>query len=143
VSCRGDCGRIQLTYSRLYSEKAYVLSRSFVRTALERPPTGLEDELRYFYLTKGRLGAVIEHARRLIQKGEEEGGKMDSEEENEEMWDGDAMGSLTMGAILTLKVSYGDHESCCAKLMTADDNGIGEDSGGADSGVKYLEFTPR
>ena len=95
----------------MYSEKAYVLSRSFVRTAFERPPTGLEDELRYFYLTKGRLAAVIEHARRLIQKGEEEGGKMEVEEENEEMWDGDAMGSLTMGAILTLKVSCIDYKS--------------------------------
>lgn len=92
--------------SRLYSEKAYVLSRSFVRTALERPPTGLETELRHFYFTKRRLAAVIEHATRLIQKGEEEGGGGDAQEENEEMWDADAMGSLTMGAILTLKVRF-------------------------------------
>lgn len=47
----------------------------------------------------------------MIQKGEEEGGKMEVEEENEEMWDGDAMGSLTMGAILTLKVSCIDCKS--------------------------------
>lgn len=67
-------------------------------------------ELRYLYLTRGRLRAVIQHARRLIEKGEEQaasnGGKSGEElqDENEEMWNADAMGSLTMGAILTLKV---------------------------------------
>ncbi|KAK8844131.1 hypothetical protein IAR55_006925 [Kwoniella newhampshirensis] len=90
--------------SRLYSEKAYVLSRSFVRTALERPPLGLEAELRYFYLTQGRLQVVIEHAKRLIEKGE---GTVPETlvEENAEMWNADAVGSLTTGAIITLKVS--------------------------------------
>ncbi|WOO78553.1 putative ubiquitin-conjugating enzyme E2 23 [Vanrija pseudolonga] len=91
--------------SRLYSEKAYVLSRSFVRTALERPPTGLADELRHLYLEKGRLASIINHARLLIDKGEAEAanGNVAEDEENEEMWNADAMGSLTMGAILTLK----------------------------------------
>nr|XP_031861429.1 uncharacterized protein CI109_003033 [Kwoniella shandongensis]KAA5528501.1 hypothetical protein CI109_003033 [Kwoniella shandongensis] len=92
--------------SRLYSEKAYVLSRSFVRTALERPPIGLEAELRHFYLTKGRLQSVIDHARRLIDKGEavsNGAGEDTIEEENAEMWNADAMGSLTMGAIISLK----------------------------------------
>ncbi len=88
--------------SRLYSEKAYVLSRSFVRTALEHPPIGLEKEINHLYFQKGRLKAVIDHAKRLIDKGEAGGGV---EDENDEMWNADAMGSLTMGAILTLKVS--------------------------------------
>jgi ubiquitin-conjugating enzyme E2 O len=93
--------------SRLYSEKAYVLSRSFVRTALERPPSGLENEIAYFYLSQGRLASVIDHARKLMIKGERDaarssGGEMI--EENAEMWNADAMGSLTMGAILSLKV---------------------------------------
>ena len=115
--------------SRLYSEKAYVLSRSFVRTALERPPSGLEGEIRHLYLEKGRLTAVIEHARTLMEKREvatggegsgsisgrngsgsgQAGGGADGsglEEENEEMWNADAMGSLTMGAILSLKVGW-------------------------------------
>lgn len=113
----------------MYSEKAYVLSRSFVRTALDRPPTGLEKELKYLYLAQGRLDAVIEHARRLISKGEEsaaangaQGAEM--EEENEEMWDGDAVGSLTMGAILTLKVCS---NSCNPEANgTADDDCAGE-----------------
>ncbi|ORY33042.1 hypothetical protein BCR39DRAFT_463825 [Naematelia encephala] len=90
--------------SRLYSEKAYVLSRSFVRTALERPPAGLESEIRHLYYYKGRLKSVIDHAQRLIVKAEENNGGT-IEDENTVMWNADAVGSLTMGAILSLKVS--------------------------------------
>ncbi|KIR99879.1 ubiquitin-conjugating enzyme E2 O [Cryptococcus deuterogattii 2001/935-1] len=93
------------SWNRLYSEKAYVLSRTYVRTALERPITGLESEIRYFYLTKGRLRFVIDHAQRLIEKGEV-GQNIEQEEENAEMWNADAMGRLTMGAIITLKLSW-------------------------------------
>ncbi|WVR08883.1 hypothetical protein IAU60_005942 [Kwoniella sp. DSM 27419] len=92
--------------SRLYSEKAYVLSRSFVRTALERPPTGLADEIRYLYLTKGRLRSVLEHASRLIEKTEsqaESQAQAAMEEEGAEMWNADAIGSLTMGSVIKLK----------------------------------------
>ena len=37
--------------SRLYNEKAYVLSRGFILRALEKPPSSLEDEIRGFYLS--------------------------------------------------------------------------------------------
>jgi hypothetical protein len=37
--------------SRLYNEKAYVLSRGFILRALEKPPNSLEDEIRGFYLS--------------------------------------------------------------------------------------------
>jgi hypothetical protein len=37
--------------SRLYNEKAYVLSRGFILRALEIPPGSLEDEIRGFYLS--------------------------------------------------------------------------------------------
>ncbi|GMK56130.1 hypothetical protein CspeluHIS016_0211860 [Cutaneotrichosporon spelunceum] len=86
--------------SRLYSEKAYVLSRSFVRTALDRPPAGFETELTHAYFTKGRLASVIDHAQRLIAQGHVDD---DNEDEMEEMWNADAIGRLSMGAILTLK----------------------------------------
>ena len=61
--------------SRLYSEKAFILARGFVRRALKSPPSGLEDELRYFYLEgdtshRPRLPAVIERARALISASE-------------------------------------------------------------------------
>ena len=93
--------------SRLYSERAYVLSRSFVRTALQHPPSGFEKKFTQLYYGRGRLKAVIEHAQRLIEKGDVEVGGSGAEavvEENEEMWNADAMGSLTKGAILTLRV---------------------------------------
>jgi ubiquitin-conjugating enzyme E2 O len=86
--------------SRLYSEKAYVLSRSFVRTALDRPPAGFEAELTHAYFTKGRLTSVIDHAQRLISQGEVDD---DNEDEMDEMWNADAIGRLSMGAIITLK----------------------------------------
>ncbi|BEJ15510.1 hypothetical protein CspHIS471_0501150 [Cutaneotrichosporon sp. HIS471] len=86
--------------SRLYSEKAYVLSRSFVRTALDRPAAGFEAELTHAYFTKGRLASVIDHAQRLIAQGHVDD---DNEDEMEEMWNADAIGRLSMGAILTLK----------------------------------------
>jgi ubiquitin-conjugating enzyme E2 O len=57
-----------LVNSRLYSEKAYVLSRGFVRRALEIPPGGLESELSWFYYERGRLQNVIREARELIEK---------------------------------------------------------------------------
>lgn len=88
------------------------MSRSFVRTALTRPPTGLEKELKHLYFTKGRLRSVIDHARRLMDKGE--AGTEAEGEEMAEMWNADAMGSLTLGAIISLKVSLGRWASCCS-----------------------------
>ncbi|OCF32415.1 hypothetical protein I316_05840 [Kwoniella heveanensis BCC8398] len=87
--------------SRLYSEKAYVLSRSFVRTSLDRPPTGLATEIRHYYITRGKLRSVISHASELIEKGQSDVESLTKE--GEEMWNADAVGSLTMGAIITLK----------------------------------------
>jgi ubiquitin-conjugating enzyme E2 O len=60
--------------SRLYSEKAYVLSRGFVRRALEVPPGGLEDELKWYYFTCNILKRVIEQARSLMKESEESDG---------------------------------------------------------------------
>lgn len=91
---------------RLYSEKAYVLSRSFVKTALERPPGGLEDEIRDIYINEGRLKRVIDHAKPLMEQGEAARDKPEGEVPEEEVWNADAVGSLTMGAILSLKVSH-------------------------------------
>lgn len=91
---------------RLYSEKAYVLSRSFVKTALERPPGGLDDEIRDIYINEGRLKRVIDHAKPLMEQGEAVRDKPEGEVPEEEVWNADAVGSLTMGAILSLKVSH-------------------------------------
>jgi ubiquitin-conjugating enzyme E2 O len=56
------------TTSRLYSEKAYVLSRGFVRRALEMPLGGLEPEIWYIYYANKLLDKVVCDARRLIDK---------------------------------------------------------------------------
>lgn len=54
--------------SRLYSEKAYVLSRGFVRRALELPPGSLASELQWLYYDRGKLTKVLRDSRALIQK---------------------------------------------------------------------------
>ncbi|THH34055.1 hypothetical protein EUX98_g169 [Antrodiella citrinella] len=53
--------------SRLYSEKAYVLSRGFVRRALDLPPLGLEPDLKWFYYNNGTLDKIIRDSSALIQ----------------------------------------------------------------------------
>ncbi|KAF8575728.1 hypothetical protein K439DRAFT_1419556 [Ramaria rubella] len=57
--------------SRLYSEKAYVLSRGFVRRALEIPLGGLESEIKWFYYERKRLQEVIREAHGLIEKSKQ------------------------------------------------------------------------
>lgn len=86
-------------YSRLYSEKAYVLSRGFVRRALEIPLGGLQLEINWLYYTKGRLAKVLSDARQLIEKSK-----------NEPMGDSDqelAVPRLTTGGIITLERTLG------------------------------------
>lgn len=75
---------------RLYSEKAYVLSRGFVRRALEYPVSGLESELEFFYhgdgsaKYPGRLPRVLERANALITHSEQTraGDKKDNAQED-------------------------------------------------------------
>lgn len=57
--------------SRLYNEKAYVLSRGFVRRALEMPPGGLQAELTWLYHTKGKLAKALQDSRQLIEKSKQ------------------------------------------------------------------------
>ncbi|KAG1749838.1 uncharacterized protein EDB91DRAFT_1109926 [Suillus paluster] len=82
--------------SRLYSEKAYVLSRGFVRRALEIPLGGLEAEINWLYNTHGRLAKVLHESRALIQKSQ-------SEPENTEADQNLAVPRLTAGGIIMLE----------------------------------------
>ncbi|KAJ4485954.1 hypothetical protein J3R30DRAFT_3443035 [Lentinula aciculospora] len=52
--------------SRLYSEKAYVLSRNFVRRTLEAPFGGLDTEINWLYFTNHLLEKVLRDSRALI-----------------------------------------------------------------------------
>ncbi|RVX73788.1 hypothetical protein B0A52_02678 [Exophiala mesophila] len=61
--------------SELYSEKAYLMARRFVKHALTQPPSGLEDVIAFRYLSKDGNGhslleTVIERGRQLIQASE-------------------------------------------------------------------------
>jgi ubiquitin-conjugating enzyme E2 O len=51
----------------LYNEKAYVLSRGFVKRALEVPLGGLEAEIQWLYYQNHRLEKVVQDARALIE----------------------------------------------------------------------------
>jgi len=85
--------------SRLYSEKAYVLSRGFVRRALEIPLGGLQLEMNWLYYTKGRLAKVLNDARQLITKSKNEpAGDVDQDL---------AVPRLTAGGIITLERTLG------------------------------------
>ncbi|KAF7310777.1 Isocitrate lyase [Mycena chlorophos] len=82
--------------SRLYSEKAYVLSRGFVRRALELPPGGLETEIEWLFYRTGRLDKVIEDAQALIQKSRSD---VPESEEDREL----AVPRLSVGGIISLE----------------------------------------
>jgi ubiquitin-conjugating enzyme E2 O len=82
--------------SRLYSEKAYVLSRGFVRRALETPLGGLEAEINWLYNTQGRLSKVLDDSRALIQKSQ-------LSPENAKADENLAVPRLTAGGIIMLE----------------------------------------
>ncbi|KAG5647587.1 hypothetical protein DXG03_008940 [Asterophora parasitica] len=84
--------------SRLYNEKAYVLSRAFVRRALEIPLGGLEDEVKWLYYQNRRLEKVLRDARALVEKS------LPSSSSDENLNDRDlAVPRLTAGGIITLE----------------------------------------
>ncbi|KAG8850223.1 hypothetical protein FRC20_002096 [Serendipita sp. 405] len=82
--------------SRLYSEKAYVLSRGFVRRALEIPLQNLEDEIGWFYYKRGNLEKVIKDSNALITRSLQG-------ESNADTMDDAAISRLSAGGILSLK----------------------------------------
>ncbi|EIM92129.1 uncharacterized protein STEHIDRAFT_47908 [Stereum hirsutum FP-91666 SS1] len=88
--------------SRLYSEKAYVLSRGFVRRSLEIPLGSLEAEITWLYRKQGRLEKVIKDARALIEKSQSSD---DTAVDRER-----AVPRLTAGGIITLGRTLGKLE---------------------------------
>ena len=86
--------------SRLYSEKAYVLSRGFVLRAFELSLEDIIPAIRDFYLRRGNLKKVIDDARALIQSSSapEDGGEEVHRTDSEEP----AVPRLTGGGIIAL-----------------------------------------
>ncbi|KAL1940019.1 hypothetical protein VTO73DRAFT_9354 [Trametes versicolor] len=107
--------------SRLYNEKAYVLSRGFVRRALEIPLGGLEEELRWFYHTSGKLRKVLGDARALIAKSTATQGDAEVPEADRER----AVPRLSSGGIIAL-------ERTLAKLQALQDAQTATETNAAD-----------
>ncbi|XP_006454656.1 hypothetical protein AGABI2DRAFT_114397 [Agaricus bisporus var. bisporus H97] len=92
--------------SRLYSEKAYVLSRGFIRRALELSPGSLESELTWLYYTQGRLQKVLNDSRTLVDKSRKNPNPSKEELEMDCTMD-IAVPRLTVGGIITLERTLG------------------------------------
>ncbi|KAG9042571.1 hypothetical protein FS837_010684 [Tulasnella sp. UAMH 9824] len=107
--------------SRLYSEKAYVLSRSFVRRALEYPPGSLQKEIEWLYLEQGKLGKVIADAKALIEASQTSSRAAVGGGGNEDImrtipgWEDKAVPKLTAGGILPLQRTLGKLEAILAE----------------------------
>ena len=62
-----------VTSSSLYNEKAYVLSKGFVKKAIMTMPGGFEDVLRWLYIAKDGpklLGRIIDDCKGLCETSE-------------------------------------------------------------------------
>ena len=73
-----------------------MLSRGFVRRALEIPLGGLQSEIRWIYYKQGRVKKVLDVARSLIQKSKT---SPEGSEYNNDL----AVPRLTTGGIITLE----------------------------------------
>ncbi|KAG9103116.1 hypothetical protein FRC06_000178 [Ceratobasidium sp. 370] len=93
-------GLVLVKEPRLYSEKAYVLSRGFVRRALEIEIGGLAAEVHWYYIQQGRLAKVISDARALIARSE--AGEYEAPREVLRE-DDPAVPVLSAGAVIMLK----------------------------------------
>ncbi len=80
-----------------------MLSRGFVRRALEIPLGGLEEELRWFYHTSGKLRKVLGDARALIVKSTATQGDAEVPEADRER----AVPRLSSGGIIALERTLG------------------------------------
>ena len=96
VSCQYPMLNGNLIFSsRLYSEKAYVLSRGFVRRALEIPLGSVGSEIQWMYFTNKRLEKVVCDAEALIDKSKSS--------ERSETGQDLAVPRLSGGGIITLE----------------------------------------
>ncbi|KAI0041793.1 hypothetical protein FA95DRAFT_1584625 [Auriscalpium vulgare] len=103
--------------SRLYNEKAYVLSRGFVRRALEVPLGSLETEINWLYYKDGRLAKVLRDARALVAKSHEPPSEEDTVADRER-----AVPRLTAGGIITLERTLAKLEALREPPAAADDS---------------------
>ncbi|PPQ62994.1 hypothetical protein CVT24_006100 [Panaeolus cyanescens] len=99
--------------SRLYSEKAYVLARGFVRRALEIPLVDLASEISHFYYEKGCLKKVIRDAELLIEVSRQ------NTEPTQEEQNTRAVPRLTAGGIIALERTLNKLRSLASQPRTS------------------------
>ena len=90
--------------STLYSEKAYVLSKGFIKRALSAPPQGLEDVTHWLYISGDGprlLRRVIDDCKRL-QANSWRGKENVSDVSTKGKKGGWAIGRLSAGAMMLL-----------------------------------------
>lgn len=80
----------------MYNEKAYVLSRGFIRRALEIPLGGIQNEIEWLYYTNGVLAKILQDSRRLIDVSKKRPEVIGDDRDL-------AVPRLTEGGILTLE----------------------------------------
>ena len=108
--------------SALYSEKVYVLSKGFIKTALTNPPQGLTDVIQWLYLSSQPgphlLRRVLDDAKKLLANTKNSGADGGASQEKEERGFGRA--KLSTGASILLQRSSDRLE----ELMERDDKGL-------------------
>lgn len=85
-----------IVYSRLYNEKAYVLSRAFILRVLQVPLGGLESEIKWLYHHSQRLEKVLRDAWALVTKSNAAAEPVEADQDL-------AVPRLTAGGIITLE----------------------------------------
>ena len=91
--------------SALYSEKAYILSRLFVRTALEKPLQGLEDVIQWLYTSREGpelLREIVRDGQRL-RANSTQGQSSESNDFSNVEPKGWAKGRISAGAVMVLE----------------------------------------
>jgi len=107
-----------LVNERLYSERAYFLSRGFVKWVLENAMEGLEEEVKYLYLSPDgpQLGkAVIEDGKRVIATSEVPG-------EDDGEWERGRVTRVSRGGLEVLKRTISALERIVERNNTATTN---------------------
>ena len=93
--------------SALYSEKAYILSKIFVRTALATPPQGLEDVIYWLYMNRkgpGLLRQIVRDSRRLQARSSSQGQSGGSDASSTVESNGwSKEGRISAGAVMVLE----------------------------------------
>ena len=107
--------------SSLYSEKAYVMSKGFIKTALTTPPHGLADVVQWLYLTSQPgprlLRRVVNDSKKLLANNTTTSAMTSAPNEVEER--SSTRAKLSTGASILLR----RHVEWLEDFMTRNDGG--------------------